>query len=165
MPTAGQLYRDLPPDELHDLILSEEAELDFPRFGVNEAWSAGSWLRSTAIKRGHAVAFAVVLGEQRAFHSGTPGAAALHDSWLERKFRVVMHYGHSTLAVRADYLRKGESFEIHSALEPLRYTAGGGAVPLRVQGTLVGAVGVSGLEMHDDHALVVEALRHHMENT
>jgi uncharacterized protein (UPF0303 family) len=162
MLVTGEQYRNLEAARLYDLVLAEESELDFPAFGVDEAWAVGTWLRETAIERGLAVGFGVVLGEHRAFHAGTPGSAGLHDAWLERKFRVVHHYGHSTLAVRAHYLRQGESFETHSALDPFRYTAGGGAVPLRVRGALVGAVGVSGLEMHDDHALVIEALRHHL---
>ncbi|MBT8159760.1 MULTISPECIES: heme-degrading domain-containing protein [Arthrobacter] len=159
----GQRYRGLDAAELHDVLLAEEAELDFPEFGVDDAWSVGCWLRRTAVEQGFGVGVAITLGDQRAFHAATQGAAALNDDWLERKFRVVRLYGHSSLAVRAQYLRDGESFETHSALDPLLYAAAGGGFPLRVRGTLVGAVGVSGLEMHDDHALLVEALRHHIK--
>ncbi|MGW9114470.1 heme-degrading domain-containing protein [Microbacterium sp. NPDC055683] len=157
--TAGEGYRSLDARALLARLESEEAELDFDGFGLDTAWGLGSRLRAVAIERGHGIACAVVLGEQRVFHAAVPGSAAVNDAWLERKFRVVAHYDRSTLAVRAQYLAEGMTFETHSALDPLRYAAAGGAFPIRVRGALAGAVGVSGLEMHDDHALVVEVLR------
>ena len=72
-------------------------------------------------------------------------------------------YGRSTLAVRAGYTAEGESFEADAHLDPLHYAAAGGAFLVRIVGTLVGVIGVSGLEMHGDPALVVEALRAHRE--
>lgn len=161
MSEDGERYRTLNPQALLAELQAEEAELDFDIFGLDEAWSVGSWLRQTAVERGLGVGFAVVLGEQRAFHAGVAGAAAVNDAWLERKFRVVRHYGRSSLAVRVQYAAAGESFDRDARLDPLRYAAAGGGFPLRVRGSLVGAIGVSGLEMHDDHALVVEALRAH----
>ncbi|WOQ15905.1 heme-degrading domain-containing protein [Raineyella sp. W15-4] len=160
---AGAGYRQLTPEELVGELAAEETDLDFVRFGLADAWAVGSWLRRVAIDRGLGVAIAVMLGEQRAFHAGVQGSAAVNDAWLDRKFRVVKHYGRSSLAVRVTYAAAGESFDTHAALDPLLYAAAGGAFPLRVQGALVGAVGVSGLEMHDDHALVVEALRAHRD--
>jgi uncharacterized protein (UPF0303 family) len=43
----------------------------------------------------------------------------------------------------------------------LTHAAFGGAFPLRVRGSLIGAVGVSGLAQEDDHDLVVEVLKAH----
>lgn len=160
MGSNGSTYRGQGAVELSATIAAEEAELDFDRFGMDEAWTLGTWLRDTAIERGHAVGFAVVLGDHRAFWSGTAGSSALNDAWLERKFRVVRHFTHASLAVKAQYESvEGGSFARDAALDTNVYAAAGGAFPIRVRGSLVGAVGVSGLEMHDDHALVVEALR------
>ena len=63
----------------------------------------------------------------------------------------------SSLAVRYAYEANGEDFAADSLLDPREHAAAGGGFPIRIGGTLAGAVGVSGLEMHDDHALVVEA--------
>ena len=115
-----------------------------------------------ALARGLGVAVAVSFGEQRVFHAATPGSGAVNDAWLDRKFRVVRHFGHATLTVRTQYEAGGSTFDEAAALDPRRYQAAGGGFPLVVRGNLVGAVGVSGLEMHDDHALVVEALRAHL---
>lgn len=148
-------------EEILQVLRSEESELDFPSFTLEDAWQVGTWLRHESIVRGHSVAISVVLGGQRAFHAATPGSSALNDAWLARKFRVVEHFGHSTLAVRYAYEANGENFATDSLLDPREYAAAGGGFPIRIGGTLAGAVGVSGLEMHDDHALVVEALRVH----
>ncbi|PPG27336.1 heme-degrading domain-containing protein [Pseudoclavibacter sp. RFBG4] len=154
-------YVGLPVDDILQLLRAEERELDFPSFTLEDAWQVGTWLRHESLVRGHSVAVSIVLGGQRAFHAATPGSAVLNDAWLARKFRVVEHFGHSTLAVRYTYQANGEDFAADSLLDPREYAAAGGAFPIRIGGTLAGAVGVSGLEMHEDHALVVEALRVH----
>lgn len=154
-------YVGLPVDQILQVLRAEEKELDLPRFTLEDAWEVGTWLRHESVVRGHSVAVSIVLGGQQAFHAATPGSSALNDAWLARKFKVVEHFGHSTLAVRYTYEANGEDFAADSPLDPRQYAAAGGAFPIRIGGTLAGAVGVSGLEMHDDHALVVEALRVH----
>jgi uncharacterized protein (UPF0303 family) len=161
--TTGARYRELGTEQKLAVLLAEERELDHDSFDLDDAWAVGSWLRATALERGLGVGFAVSFGEQRVFHAATPGSGAVNDAWLERKFRVVRHFAHSTLAVRTQYEVGGSTFDEAAALDPRQYQAAGGGFPLFVRGNLVGAVGVSGLEMHDDHALVVEALRAHRD--
>ncbi|MCK2022529.1 heme-degrading domain-containing protein [Microbacterium sp. kSW2-24] len=145
-----------------DAITAEERELDVDRFTVTDAWEVGAWLRARAVADALPIVVSVVLGGQRAFHMAAPGTSALNDAWLERKFRVVEHFGRSSLGVHYDFLSRGEDFERSSRLDPALYAAAGGGFPIRIGGTLAGAIGVSGLEMHADHALVVEALRAHL---
>ena len=159
---TGARYRDLRTEEKLAVLLAEEGALDLDSFDLDDAWAVGSWLRATALDRGLGVAVAVSFGEQRVFHAATPGSGAVNDAWLDRKFRVVRHFAHATLTVRTQYEAGGSTFDEAAALDPRRYQAAGGGFPLVVRGNLVGAVGVSGLEMHDDHALVVEALRAHL---
>jgi uncharacterized protein (UPF0303 family) len=163
--TDGARYRALATDEKLRVLLDEERELDHDRFDLDDAWAVGSCIRATALERGLGVGFSIAFGEQRVFHAATPGSGAVNDAWLERKFRVVRHFAHSTLAVRTQYEVGGSTFDEAAALDPRQYQAAGGGFPLLVRGLLVGAVGVSGLEMHDDHALVVEALRAHRDHT
>ena len=158
MAQLGEKYRELDPKQLQEVLAAEAAALDFDAFDLDSAWEIGTWIRERALADGLGIGFSIVFGEQRVFHAATPGAAAVNDAWLERKFRVVRHYAQASLAVRVDYLADGGSFETDSNLDLLQYAAAGGAVPIRVRGQVIGAVGVSGLEMHDDHALVVQAL-------
>lgn len=149
----------------HDVLRAldaEEQELDFDRFTVNDAWAVGSWIHERAIADALPIVTSVVLGGQRAFHAAAPGTSALNDAWLARKFRVVEHFGRSTLAVHYDFRSRGDDFTTSSRLDPTLFAAAGGGFPIRIRGTLAGVIGVSGLEMHADHALVVEALRAHV---
>lgn len=144
-------------------LLEQERELQFDSFDHDDAWAVGAHLVQLASERSLPVAIAIMLGEQRAFHAGLAGASASNDAWLERKFRVVRHFGHSSLAVGTQFRAAGGDFDTDSRLDAGEYAAHGGAFPIVVRGSLVGAVGVSGLAQHDDHALVVEALAAHRD--
>jgi uncharacterized protein (UPF0303 family) len=110
-------------------------------------------------RRGLPVTISIRLGEQRVFHAALPGTSADNDSWVDRKSRVVRRFGCSSLEVQDRYA-KGDPDRFFSAfgLSPSEYAPAGGAVPIRVRGTLVGVLAVSGLESTEDHELAVSAL-------
>lgn len=145
-----ELYRD---------TVAEEDDLGFDRFTYDDAWALGSSMVSAATGRSLPIAIGIVFGEQRVFHAALPGSAANNDDWLARKFRTVAKHNCSSWASTcrqradpADYFEAGGYDRADLALA-------GGAVPLRVRGSLIGAIGVSGLAEEDDHRFVVEALR------
>lgn len=146
--------------ELLGRLAAEDDELRFAAFTLDDAWALGSRLRAVAAERGLPIAIAIWFGPQRVFHAALPGASADNDGWLDRKHRVVLRYGKSSLLVGEEFRAKGEDFDTHARLDPQLFAAHGGVVPLRlVSGAVVGAVGVSGLPQLDDHELVVEHLR------
>ena len=99
-------------------------------------------------------------GEQQLFHAAMEGTSADNDAWIERKTAVVRRFGHSSLYVGIDCAVAGESPEERYRLDPLRYSAHGGAFPISVRGVgVVGTVTVSGLPQVEDHQLVVSVLR------
>ncbi|GAA3737902.1 heme-degrading domain-containing protein [Streptomyces tremellae] len=139
---------------------AEAADLVLPRFGHDEAWRLGSLLVELARARRAPVAIDIHQGAQQLFHCALPGSSADNDGWIERKRRVVERYGAASLLVGARFRAKGQTFEESSRLDPARYAAHGGCVPLVVGNAgMVGTVTVSGLPQAEDHALVVEALR------
>lgn len=148
-----------------DELLKQERDIRFTSFSHDDAWAVGAHLVQLASERSLPVAVAIMLGDQRAFHAGLAGASADNDDWLERKFRVVRRYGHSSLAVGAQFRAGGADFDTDSRLDTTLYAAHGGAFPIIVQGAIVGIAGVSGLPQRDDHALVVEALSAHRDRT
>ncbi|KAB1641653.1 heme-degrading domain-containing protein [Gulosibacter chungangensis] len=152
-------YTGMMPTEAHNYLLAEEYGLKFDSFGLDDAWAIGTWLRDYAVEHDLSIAIAIKLGEQRAFHAATGSADAENDAWLERKFRIVNRYGHSSLAVRYDFLANGQAADEHSDADAEGYAAPGGGFPIRVGLNVIGAIGVSGLEMHEDHALIVKALQ------
>ena len=146
--------------ELFERLVAEEAELQFERFTLDDAWQLGTRLRAAAEAAGHPVAIAIWLGPQRVFHTALPGASADNDGWLDRKHRVVERYGRASLLVGEAFRAKGEDFDTHARLDPAEFAAHGGVVPIRILGSgMIGAVGVSGLPQRDDHDLVVAQLR------
>ena len=90
------------------------------------------------------------------FRAGLPGSSPDNDRWLERKFATVRRYLKCSLAMEA----MGEHPGIYDVLgiDRAAYTFAGGGFPILVNGTLVGAVGVSGLASSEDHDLIIEVL-------
>ncbi|HEY8591010.1 MAG TPA: heme-degrading domain-containing protein [Naasia sp.] len=146
-------------EPLSERIRRDEDELDFDRFGYDTAWQVGSWLVERARRESFPVAVSIVFGSQRVFHAALPGSSADNDRWLARKIATVTAYGASSLRVGAQFRERGADFQRDSTYDPASYAGHGGAVPIRVRGSLVGVAAVSGLAEDIDHALVVEALR------
>jgi uncharacterized protein (UPF0303 family) len=138
----------------------EEDELQLDSFDEEVAWRIGSWLVDHA--RRHALPVTVDLRRagHQLFHVALPGTSADNDAWVERKVRLVMRTGHSTAYVRELLAEQDGSIEQVLLLPEAEYAPHGGCLPIRVRGTgLVGTLTVSGLPQHEDHALVVLAVR------
>lgn len=144
-------------DALARTVVEEQA-VAFDEFTHDDAWTIGTHLVEVARARKLAVTIAVMFGEQRVFHAALGGTSAANDDWLDRKFRVVRKHDRSSYGVGCLFRSRGRDYDVGSRYDPHLYAAVGGAVPLRVRGALIGAVGVSGLAEEDDHAVVVEVL-------
>ncbi len=132
---------------------------DFDHFDHDDAWHTGSSLVARCRAEGLPVTISIWLGEQRVFHAALPGTSADNDGWVERKARVVRRFGRSSLAVYERYVREHPEFFTVFGLSRADYAPGEGAVPIRVHGTLVGVLAISGLEGGGDHDVAVSGLR------
>ncbi|HEX7805193.1 MAG TPA: heme-degrading domain-containing protein [Cellulomonas sp.] len=143
-------------------LLAQEDSLVLPQLTYEDAARLGATLAELAEQRGLPVVVRVEVdtssGPHIVFQRALPGTSPNNDWWLGRKAAVVRHYGHSSFAVGTRYRVEGGTFETRAELDPEHYAAHGGCFPLRVNGQLVGVVGISGLPQQDDHALVVEGL-------
>jgi uncharacterized protein (UPF0303 family) len=144
-----------------EILLAQEHDVQFGSFGYTDAWTVGSHLVELATRRGLSIATSLVFGDQQVFHSALPGTSADNDNWLAKKFRVVRRYNHASLTVGTRFRARGLEFGVDSGLDPSLYAASGGAFPIRVRGSIVGILGVSGLTEFEDHDLVVEVLSEH----
>ncbi|RJK98402.1 heme-degrading domain-containing protein [Vallicoccus soli] len=134
----------------------QQEGLVFTRFDHDTAWRLGVHLVEAARAQGLPVVVSVRRGQQRLFHAALPGTAADNDAWIERKSAVVDRFGEASYLVGTRARAKGTTFEASSRLDPDRYAAHGGVVPVVVEGVgPVGTVGVSGLPQAEDHAFVV----------
>jgi uncharacterized protein (UPF0303 family) len=144
-------------------LAAEEEELQFTSFTNDDAWELGTALVEFARREGAPVAIDISRNHHRLFHVALAGATPDNDSWIERKTRVVNRFGHSSLYMRQFAVERGTTFEEQFGLDPQRYAAHGGAVPVVVRAVgPIGVVVVSGLPQLDDHRMVVSALRAHL---
>ena len=135
---------------------------DLDRFTHDDAWDVGSALVSRCRLEQLPVTIGIWLGQQRVFHAALPGTSADNDAWVEKKANVVRRFGRSSLEVFEHYeVASFPGFHDAFGLSRAEYAPGEGAVPIRVRGSLVGVLAVSGLETGGDHELAVSALRHH----
>ncbi|MBA3021471.1 heme-degrading domain-containing protein [Propionicimonas sp.] len=146
--------------KLSEQLAAEAAQLRFADFSLSDAWQLGVQMQAAAVAESLPIVIGIRIGEQRVFHAALPGSSADNDDWLERKTAVALRYGEASLAVGEKFRDKGKDFDTDSRRDPARYAAHGGVVPIcLLSGTVIGAVGVSGLPQHDDHAFVVRMLR------
>jgi len=143
-----------------DELAAEEEELRLSSFTPDDAWTLGTALVAAARHAGAPVAIDITVARHRLFHAALPGATPDNAGWIRRKRRVVRRFGHSSLYMRELCAAEGTTLEQKFDLDPRRYAAHGGAVPIVVRSVgPVGVVVVSGLPQLEDHRMVVSALR------
>ncbi len=149
--------------ELETLIAeleAQEAELRFPSFSNTEAIALGAAITERARSRGQAITVDIRRAGQQLFHCALEGTTTDNDQWALRKGRAAERFGHSSFLTGVRLKLAGMSLEEKHFVDPLEYSAHGGAFPVFVVGTgLVGTITVSGLPQEEDHALVIECLR------
>jgi uncharacterized protein (UPF0303 family) len=134
----------------------EPSELD--RFSHAEAWHLGRGLVERSIRESLSVTISITIGDQRVFHAAMAGTSADNDAWVARKSEIVRRFDLSSLGVYERQARDSPDFYRVFGLSEVTYAAAGGAVPIRVRGTTVGVLAISGLSSEADHQLAVDAL-------
>ena len=143
-------------------IIHQEAELHFPHFDHNTAWTLGLTLRELAISRKLPVVIDVRRfgnPEQPLFYTALPGTTPDNPRWVQRKSNVVARFHRSSYQVGLHLQNTGATFSEKYALPDADYATHGGSFPIHVIGTgVIGSVTVSGLPQREDHNLAVEGL-------
>lgn len=153
-------------EELLAELLEQERELELTSFDNDMAWELGLRLVAAARAGGHPVTVDIRRGDQQLFHAALEGTAADNDAWIERKVNVVRRFGHSSYYVGVECLAAGQTLEQRFFVDARRYSAHGGAFPVRIRDVgVVGTVTVSGLPQAEDHRLVVSVLRELVRST
>ena len=143
-------------------IIHQEAELHFPHFDYNTAWSLGLTLRELALSRKLPVAIDIRRfgnPDQPLFYTALPGTTPDNPRWIQRKSNVVARFHHSSYRGGLLLQQTGTTLAEKYALSDADYATHGGSFPIHVTGTgIIGSVTVSGLPQRDDHNLAVEGL-------
>ena len=149
---------DLADADLIARLERQNASIGFTSFTHDDAFALGRDIVGRATAADLAITTTILFGTQRVFHSARPGTSADNDEWLARKARTVARFNAPSLLVGTKLRVAGADFFEVFGLDRALYSPAGGGFPLRVSGSLVGFVGISGLSQHDDHDLVVAAL-------
>ena len=140
-------------------LLQQEEELALSSFTNEDAISLGQELLKLALNQKAPVIVQVRIGEQIIFHSALTGSSSENDWWINRKYRVVEKFKHSSMYVRVCFEEKNQSFEEDSGLDNELYAAHGGGFPITVSGSgMVGVALVSGLPQVEDHKMIIQGL-------
>ena len=143
-----------------ETLLEQEATVRVSRFSFDTAWQIGTLLRERAAREQLPVAIEVYAFGQVLFSTSLAGSSAENLEWIARKRNTVLRNAHASLYTGELNKANGVAMEQMSYMDPQRYTDSGGSFPLLLAGGgVIGAVSVSGLPSHEDHALAVWAIQ------
>lgn len=146
-------------------LCGEQESLVFGKFDFEDAYAIGQRLVENGCREKMPIAIDISVAGRQLFHASLPGASPDNDFWIIRKNRVVSRFHKSSYFVAVSLRSKGKTIEEAYGLSSAEYAPWGGAVPISVKGGgIIGTVTVSGLPDVDDHAVVVEAIRHRLES-
>jgi uncharacterized protein (UPF0303 family) len=144
------------------LLKQQENALQFQRMNEDDAWALGSQMRSAAIAANLPFAIDIRVGIRPLFYCALPGSTPENPDWVRRKVNTVYRFEASSYRVALEYQARGANFDATRGLDLLQYAPAGGGFPIRLAGSLVGAVTVSGAPQREDHNFVAEQLAQHL---
>jgi uncharacterized protein (UPF0303 family) len=105
------------------------------------------------------LAVRIVLRGDAVFVAKLGSTGAGNDTWLAGKAAVAERFGEPSLLVRRRHEAAGTPFAERDDIDHDALRAHGGAVPIFVDGEVVGSITMSGEPDVVDHALVAETIR------
>lgn len=141
---------------LLEVIKAQEELLCFERFSNSDALAVGTMIAESVKNSARPVAIRIYLEDIVVFQYTMKGKEEWHYGWTEKKYRMVMATGHSSMyaMLQNKYLGRWKEFEND---ETKAFACGGFPIKLK-DGSIIGAVSISGLVDPKDHEVVVSAL-------
>jgi uncharacterized protein (UPF0303 family) len=140
------------------VLKKQESALHFTRMSEDDAWALGNQMRSAAIAANLPFVIDIRIGIRPLFYTALPGSTPENPDWVRRKVNTVYRFEASSYRVALEYQSRGANFDASRGLDPLQYAPAGGGFPIRLAGSVVGVVTVSGVPQRDDHNFVAENL-------
>jgi uncharacterized protein (UPF0303 family) len=151
---------DLPTYTVDDL--EREPVLDLTEFTNDDAVDLGLAAVEVIDERGLNLAVRIMLRGDIVFQAKLGSSGPDNDPWLAGKHAVVERYGEPSLLVRRRHEAAGTPFEKLPDIDHDRFKAHGGAIPIKVNGVVVGSITTSGEPDVVDHATSAEAIRRYL---
>jgi uncharacterized protein (UPF0303 family) len=136
----------------------QEDILQFKRFNEEDAWMLGTQMQARAAERKLPLVMDIRIGIRPMFYVAMPGTTPENPDWVRRKINTVYRFEACSYRIGLEYSAKGNPFDQSRGIDPLQYAPAGGGFPIRLAGSLVGAVTVSGIPQREDHNFVAESL-------
>jgi uncharacterized protein (UPF0303 family) len=144
-------------------LLSEENLLVLTKFELSDAVELGEIALDFGITRDLTIAIEVRIGQWTVFHASLPGSTPENDWWMNRKARVVLKTGHSTMYERVLTEETSMDWFAKHGVSEEEFAIHGGGLPINVKNKgLVGVLLISGLPQVQDHLLGVEILTEYL---
>ena len=146
--------------ELMELMEAQEAKLIFDEFDSDMAFRIGNALIEEAKNRNNKIAIDIFAFGRCLFHYSSNGNAPSNDLMIERKKKITVHSGHSSLWAFYFLADLGMTMDEKWSLSPYEYVSVGGSFPIRVKncGGAVGTITVSGFAHTMDHGIIIDVL-------
>lgn len=138
--------------------------IEFPRLTNDDAVALGLVAVEVIKERDLNLAVDVVLGDDLVFRAKLKSTGLENDPWLRGKAAVAIRFGESSLLVKERHLAAGTPFENLPDIDNDAFKAFGGSIPLRVSGTIVGTITVSGEPDAIDHETALEAVDRYLRS-
>lgn len=140
------------------ILKRQEELLQFARMNEDDAWALGSQMRNAAVAAALPFVIDIRIGIRPLFYAALPGSTPENPDWVRRKVNTVYRFEASSYRIALEYKHRGAQFDASRGLDPLQYAPAGGGFPIRLGGSVVGAVTVSGVPQREDHNFVAENL-------
>ncbi len=137
----------------------EAQALKLPSLSVSDALEIGEIALQIGQSRSLPIAIEVRVGEWIIFHTSLPGSKPSNTAWINRKARVVLATGRSTIYERVLSEEQGVDWYVQTGHPEETHAIHGGGFALNLKnGEFVGALLISGLPQVEDHLLCVEVI-------
>lgn len=143
--------------------LEAQPVIDLPAFDNDDAVELGLIAVDLIRERDLNLCVRVVLGDDIVFQAKLKNTGAGNDPWLAGKAAVVTRFGEPSLLVKRRHEEAGTPFTDRSDVDHDMVKAHGGAMPIKVDGDVVGTITTSGEPDVVDHATTAEAVRRFLE--
>jgi uncharacterized protein (UPF0303 family) len=139
-------------------LKQQEKVLHFTGLTEADAWKLGSQMRDDALARHLPLVIDIRIGIRPLFYVALPNTTPENPDWARRKINSVYRFEASSYRVGLEGKLSGKPFDTSRGIDVLQYANAGGGFPVRIAGSVVGAIAVSGVPQRDDHNFVVENL-------
>lgn len=143
--------------ELLEQLKQQEADLVFPKFDFDDAYTLGTMLREAGKQAPKPIAVRIVLDDMIIYQSFLPGTDHTNLNWMDKKRRTVERCHTSSLRAAAERALSTEVPQDWQQDEE-HYAFCGGGFPIFVNGKYCGAAIVSGLPHLQDHQTLVDTI-------